>query len=49
MVRELPHPREIKAAHPLSEELIKIKAERDEEVRKIFSGESKNTELYEYR
>ncbi len=40
MVRELPHPREIKAAHPLSEELIKIKAERDEEVRKIFSGES---------
>lgn len=40
MVRELPHPSEIKAAHPLSEELIKVKAERDEEVKKIFSGES---------
>ena len=40
MIRELPHPDEIKAAHPLSEDLIKIKAERDEEVRKIFSGES---------
>jgi len=40
MIRELPHPDEIKAAHPLSDDLIKLKAERDEEVRKIFSGES---------
>lgn len=40
IIRELPHPDEIKAAHPLSADLIKKKAERDEEVKKIFSGES---------
>ncbi|MCR4862533.1 MAG: 3-deoxy-7-phosphoheptulonate synthase [Ruminococcus sp.] len=40
IVRELPHPSEIKAAHPLSPELIAVKAERDEEIRKVFTGES---------
>ena len=40
IVRELPHPSEIKAAHPLSQELIDIKAERDKETAKIFTGES---------
>ncbi len=40
IVRELPHPTEIKAAHPLSQELIDIKAERDKEVADIFTGKS---------
>ncbi|MBR1593115.1 MAG: 3-deoxy-7-phosphoheptulonate synthase [Ruminococcus sp.] len=40
IIRELPHPDQIKNAHPLSENLIKLKAERDEEVKKIFSGQS---------
>ena len=40
IIRELPHPDEIKAAHPLSQELIDRKAANDEEVRKIFTGES---------
>ncbi|MBR1823366.1 MAG: 3-deoxy-7-phosphoheptulonate synthase, partial [Ruminococcus sp.] len=40
IIRELPHPSELKAAHPLSQELIDIKAGRDEEVKKIFTGES---------
>ena len=40
IIRELPHPSELKAAHPLSQELIDIKAKRDEEVKKIFRGES---------
>ena len=40
IIRELPHPSELKAAHPLSQELIDIKAERDREIKKIFSGES---------
>ena len=40
IIRELPHPTEIKAAHPLSQALIDRKAANDEEVRKIFTGES---------
>ncbi len=40
IIRELPHPSELKKAHPLSQELINIKAERDSEVKKIFAGES---------
>ncbi len=40
IVRELPHPSEIKAAHPLSKELIAVKAARDEEIKKVFTGES---------
>jgi 3-deoxy-7-phosphoheptulonate synthase len=40
IVRELPHPSEIKAAHPLTQDMIAAKAKHDEEVKKIFSGES---------
>lgn len=40
IIRELPHPSEIKAAHPLTPELIKVKNDRDAEIRKVFSGES---------
>ena len=31
---------DIKAMYPASEEMVKIKAERDEEIKKIFTGES---------
>lgn len=40
IIRELPHPSEIKAAQTLTQDLIKIKTERDEEIKKVFSGES---------
>lgn len=40
IIRELPHPSEIKAAQPLTQNLINIKNERDEEIKKVFSGES---------
>jgi len=40
IIRELPHPNEIKAEHPLSPELIALKNARDEEVKAIFRGES---------
>ncbi len=40
IIRELPHPTEIKAAHPLSQELIDIKAKRDEEIKEVFDGRS---------
>ena len=40
IIRELPHPDKIKSEHPLSEELVLLKANRDEEVKKIFRGES---------
>ena len=40
IIRELPHPTEIKSAHVLSQELIDIKAKRDEEIKDIFSGKS---------
>ncbi|WP_027437569.1 3-deoxy-7-phosphoheptulonate synthase [Lachnospira multipara] len=39
-LKKLPTPTEIKAAYPLSEEFAKIKRERDEEIAKIFKGES---------
>ncbi len=39
-LKKLPTPTEIKAAYPLAEEFAKIKAERDEEIAKIFKGES---------
>ena len=39
-VRELPHPSELKSAYPLSQELRDRKAARDEEIKKVFSGES---------
>ena len=40
IIRQLPHPSEIKAAHPLTSELLEVKARRDEEIKKIFRGES---------
>ena len=39
-IRKLPIPMEIKARYPLSEEIVKIKQERDREIAKIFTGES---------
>ena len=39
-LRKLPTPKEIKEMYPLTEDLAKIKAENDEEIRKIFTGES---------
>lgn len=38
--RELPAPRELKKQYPITDEQVKVKAERDEEIRKIFTGES---------
>lgn len=38
--RKLPVPQQIKNRYPVTEELAKIKAERDAELKKIFSGES---------
>ncbi len=35
---ELPLPAYLKAKYPLPEELVKLKAERDEEIRSIFEG-----------
>ena len=40
IIRELPHPSEIKEAHPLTQEMIATKARHDEEAKRIFSGES---------
>ena len=39
-IRKLPIPMDIKAMYPVSDEMAKIKAGRDEEIRKIFTGES---------
>ena len=39
-IRKLPIPMDVKAMYPASEEMVKIKAERDEEIKKIFTGES---------
>lgn len=41
IIRELPHPSALKYEHPLSQELSAVKAERDKEIAKIFTGESK--------
>ena len=38
--RELPIPAELKAAYPLSETIVKLKAERDREIRAVFEGQS---------
>ncbi|MGN0451945.1 MAG: 3-deoxy-7-phosphoheptulonate synthase [Acutalibacteraceae bacterium] len=38
--RKLPIPQQIKTHYPLTEEMANIKAERDEELRRIFAGES---------
>ena len=39
-IRKLPTPKEIKEMYPLTEELAKIKSMNDEEIKKIFTGES---------
>ena len=39
-IRKLPIPKDVKEQFPLSPELAKIKAHRDEEIAKIFTGES---------
>ena len=39
-LRKLPTPKEIKEMYPFTEDLAKIKAENDEEIRRIFTGES---------
>ena len=38
-VAKLPVPKQIKNRFPMSEDLIALKAQRDEEIRKIFTGE----------
>ena len=37
--RKLIIPKEIKEMYPVSDRMANIKAERDEEIKKIFSGE----------
>ena len=39
-LRKLPTPKEIKELYPLSEELAEIKKQNDEEIQKVFTGES---------
>ncbi|MGN0353523.1 MAG: 3-deoxy-7-phosphoheptulonate synthase [Muricoprocola sp.] len=39
-IKKLPIPKEIKAQYPVSEEVAKVKKERDEEIKKVFTGES---------
>ena len=39
-LRKLPTPKEIKEMYPLTEDLAAIKAANDEEIAKIFKGES---------
>ena len=39
-VRKIPTPEEIKEMVPLTEDLKKVKAERDAEIKKVFTGES---------
>ncbi len=38
--RKLPIPQEVKAQYPVSEEMAEVKRQRDEEIAKVFSGES---------
>lgn len=40
MIKKVPSPEEIRDAHPMSKELLEIKAKRDEEIKKVFTGES---------
>ena len=39
-IRKLPTPKEIKEMYPLTEEMAAQKAKNDEEIRKVFAGES---------
>lgn len=40
MIKRVPTPQEIREAHPMGEDLVKIKEQRDTEIRKVFTGES---------
>ena len=40
MIKRLPEPQELKEQLPLSETSVRLKAERDQEIRRIFTGES---------
>lgn len=40
MVKSVPTPDEIRQAHPMDKSLAEIKAVRDEEIKKVFTGES---------
>ena len=44
-LRKLPIPKDIKEQFPMKENLVKIKEERDAEIRKIFTGEDKRLAL----
>ena len=39
-IRKLPIPMDVKEMYPANDEMSKIKAERDAEIKKIFTGES---------
>ena len=38
-VKKLPTPEEIKEQYPISQEIKRIKAQRDEEIKKVITGE----------
>lgn len=38
-IKKLPTPKEIKELYPFPEELVKLKEQRDQEIRKVFTGE----------
>ena len=40
-IQKLPVPAEIKEQFPMPEELKRVKADRDEEIRRIFTGEDR--------
>lgn len=44
-LRKLPIPKEIKEQFPMSDDLVKIKKERDKEIRRIFTGENNRLAL----
>lgn len=44
-VRKLPIPQEIKKQFPISEKIAQHKAERDEAIRRVFTGESRQVSL----
>ncbi|MDD5917432.1 MAG: 3-deoxy-7-phosphoheptulonate synthase [Clostridiales bacterium] len=39
-IRKLPIPQEVKAMYPATPEMLRIKEERDSEIRRVFTGES---------
>ena len=44
-LRKLPIPKEIKEQFPMSDDLVKIKKERDKEIHRIFTGEDNRLAL----